>query len=232
MVEPRIPASYIKKFNHSDIYSDNKSFRISANTIQLVQKLQSYTVENIGVNLVQEDYSRSRLTEVHLKKAINNIFSPKIIEFSEPWMQESIDNYVQFMANKQKGSPRTTKSSKAGLIFSPNHVKKMILPHIRCHNVTEKFLIGLTSFLEYLTGEMLFLASYFTVENGINIIYPVHIEQGIKDDEEMNDIFGDYLEQLNVLTNFKSPKRYTAPPKLKSQTKKKGNVTTPNKTKK
>ncbi len=232
MVEPRIPVSYIKKFNRSDIYPNEQSFRISANTIKLVQELQSYAVENIGANLVQEDYSRSRLTEVHLKEAINNIFREKIVEFSEPWMQESIDNYVQFMANKQKGSPRTTKSSKAGLTFSPNHVKKMILPHIRCHNVTEKFLIGLASFLEYLTGEMLSLASYFTVENGINIIYPVHVEMGIKDDEEMNEMFGDYLEQLNVLNNFKSPKRYTAPPKLKSKTKKKGNVMTPKKTKK
>jgi hypothetical protein len=232
MVEPCIPASYIKKFNHSDIYPNDKSFRISANTIKLVQELQSYAVENIGINLVQEDYSRSRLTEVHLKETISNIFGGKIVEFSEPWIQESIDNYVSFMANKQKGSPRTTKSSKAGLIFSPNHAKKMILPHIRCHNVTEKFLIGLTSFLEYLTGEMLFIGSYVTEENGINIIYPVHVERGIRDDEEMNDMFGDYLEELDVLTNFKSPKRYTAPPKLKSKPKKKGNVATPKKTKK
>lgn len=229
MVDYVIPASYIKKFYHEEVVN-TESYRIPVNTIKLVQSLQSRTVEIIGANLVGEDYSRSRLTEKDLEEVIKLLFDRRMVNVGYPWVESAINTYRNSISTKVKGSPRTTKSSKAGLIFSPNHVKKMILTQIRCHNVTENFVVGLTAFLEYLTGEMLFLGSEVTKDSGIITIYPAHVESGIKTDEEMNKFYGEILDELDVPLNFTSPKRHTAPTKLKRN--RKNNIKTPNRAKK
>lgn len=91
---------------------------------------------------------------------------------------------------KADGKKSITKSSKAGLQFPVGRVGRFLKKGKYAARVGAGAPVYLASILEYLTAEILELAGNAARDNKKTRIIPRHIQLAVRNDEELNKLFG------------------------------------------
>ena len=116
-----------------------------------------------------------------------------------------------------------SKSSKAGLQFPVGRISRFLKKGKYATRVGAGAPVYLAAILEYLTAEVLELAGNAARDNKKTRIVPRHIQLAVRNDEELNKLFGGVtIAQGGVLPNIHSvliPKS-TAPKEKKAVSKK------------
>jgi histone H2A len=106
---------------------------------------------------------------------------------------------------KTDGKKSTTKSAKAGLQFPVGRIGRYLKKGKYASRVGAGAPVYLASILEYLTAEILELAGNAARDNKKNRIVPRHIQLAVRNDEELNKLFGGVtIAQGGVLPNIHS----------------------------
>ena len=115
------------------------------------------------------------------------------------------------------GKKSQTKSSKAGLQFPVGRIGRYLKKGKFATRVGAGAPVYLTAILEYLTAEILELAGNAARDNKKTRIIPRHIQLAVRNDEELNKLFGSVtIAQGGVLPNIHSvllPKASAKEPK-------------------
>ena len=103
------------------------------------------------------------------------------------------------------GKKSTTKSAKAGLQFPIGRIGRFLKKGKYATRVGAGAPVYLASILEYLTAEILELAGNAARDNKKTRIVPRHIQLAVRNDEELNKLFGGVtIAQGGVLPNIHS----------------------------
>jgi histone H2A len=106
---------------------------------------------------------------------------------------------------KTSGKKSQTKSSKAGLQFPVGRVGRFLKKGKYATRVGAGAPVYLAAILEYLTAEILELAGNAARDNKKSRIIPRHIQLAVRNDEELNKLFGGVtIAQGGVLPNIHS----------------------------
>ena len=106
---------------------------------------------------------------------------------------------------KSEGKKSTSRSSKAGLQFPVGRIGRYLKKGKYATRVGAGAPVYLASVLEYLTAEVLELAGNAAKENKKNRVVPRHIQLAVRNDEELNKLFGGVtIAQGGVLPNIHS----------------------------
>ena len=118
---------------------------------------------------------------------------------------------------KVAGKKSQSKSSKAGLQFPVGRMGRFLKKGKYATRVGAGAPVYLAAILEYLTAEILELAGNAARDNKKSRIIPRHIQLAVRNDEELNKLFGGVtIAQGGVLPNIHSvlvPKVSTKEPK-------------------
>ena len=116
-------------------------------------------------------------------------------------------------AGRGKGKKSQSKSSKAGLQFPVGRISRYLKRGKYATRVGAGAPVYLAAILEYLTAEVLELAGNAARDNKKTRIVPRHIQLAVRNDEELNKLFGGVtIAQGGVLPNIHS----VLVPKVKS----------------
>jgi len=103
------------------------------------------------------------------------------------------------------GKKSQTKSSKAGLQFPVGRIGRFLKKGKYATRVGAGAPVYLAAILEYLTAEVLELAGNAARDNKKTRIVPRHIQLAVRNDEELNKLFGGVtIAQGGVLPNIHS----------------------------
>ena len=103
------------------------------------------------------------------------------------------------------GKKATSKSSKAGLQFPVGRIGRFLKKGKYAARVGAGAPVYLAAILEYLTAEILELAGNAARDNKKTRIVPRHIQLAVRNDEELNKLFGSVtIAQGGVLPNIHS----------------------------
>ena len=103
------------------------------------------------------------------------------------------------------GKKSTTKSAKAGLQFPVGRISRFLKKGKFATRVGGGAPVYLAAILEYLTAEILELAGNAARDNKKARIIPRHIQLAVRNDEELNKLFGGVtIAQGGVLPNIHS----------------------------
>ena len=103
------------------------------------------------------------------------------------------------------GKKSQTKSSKAGLQFPVGRIGRFLKKGKFATRVGAGAPVYLAAILEYLTAEVLELAGNAARDNKKTRIVPRHIQLAVRNDEELNKLFGGVtIAQGGVLPNIHS----------------------------
>jgi histone H2A len=106
---------------------------------------------------------------------------------------------------KAEGKKATSQSAKAGLQFPVGRIARFLRKGKYASRVGAGAPVFLASILEYLTAEVLELAGNAARDNKKNRINPRHILLAVRNDEELNKLFGGVtIAQGGVLPNIHS----------------------------
>ena len=106
---------------------------------------------------------------------------------------------------KTDGKKSQTKSSKAGLQFPVGRISRFLKKGKFATRVGAGAPVYLAAILEYLTAEILELAGNAARDNKKTRIIPRHIQLAVRNDEELNKLFGGVtIAQGGVLPNIHS----------------------------
>jgi histone H2A len=106
---------------------------------------------------------------------------------------------------KTEGKKSQSQSSKAGLQFPVGRISRYLKKGKYASRVGAGAPVYLASVLEYLTAEVLELAGNAARDNKKNRIVPRHIQLAVRNDEELNKLFGNVtIAQGGVLPNIHS----------------------------
>ena len=106
---------------------------------------------------------------------------------------------------KSAGKKSTTKTAKAGLQFPVGRVGRYLKQGKYATRVGAGAPVYLAAILEYLTAEILELAGNAARDNKKSRITPRHIQLAVRNDEELNKLFGSVtIAQGGVLPNIHS----------------------------
>ena len=106
---------------------------------------------------------------------------------------------------KTSGKKSTTKTAKAGLQFPVGRVGRYLKQGKYATRVGAGAPVYLAAILEYLTAEILELAGNAARDNKKSRIIPRHIQLAVRNDEELNKLFGSVtIAQGGVLPNIHS----------------------------
>lgn len=106
---------------------------------------------------------------------------------------------------KTEGKKSQTKSSKAGLQFPVGRISRFLKKGKYATRIGAGAPVYLASILEYLTAEILELAGNAARDNKKTRIVPRHIQLAVRNDEELNKLFGGVtIAQGGVLPNIHS----------------------------
>jgi histone H2A len=106
---------------------------------------------------------------------------------------------------KTDGKKSQTKSSKAGLQFPVGRIGRFLKKGKFATRVGAGAPVYLAAILEYLTAEILELAGNAARDNKKTRIIPRHIQLAVRNDEELNKLFGGVtIAQGGVLPNIHS----------------------------
>ena len=92
---------------------------------------------------------------------------------------------------KADGKKSVSRSSKAGLQFPVGRVSRFLKKGRYAPRVGAGSSVYLAAILEYLTAEILELAGNAARDNKKTRIIPRHIQLAVRNDEELNKLFGD-----------------------------------------
>ncbi len=92
---------------------------------------------------------------------------------------------------KAEGKKATSRSAKAGLQFPVGRVSRFLRKGRYAPRVGAGSSVYLAAILEYLTAEILELAGNAARDNKKTRIIPRHIQLAVRNDEELNKLFGD-----------------------------------------
>jgi len=124
---------------------------------------------------------------------------------------------------KTEGKKSQSQSSKAGLQFPVGRISRYLKKGKYATRVGAGAPVYLASVLEYLTAEVLELAGNAARDNKKTRIVPRHIQLAVRNDEELNKLFGGVtIAQGGVLPNIHSvliPKGSAAPEKAEKKEK-------------
>ncbi|NWQ76091.1 H2A protein, partial [Columbina picui] len=93
-------------------------------------------------------------------------------------------------AGKPGAAPKRNKSARAGLQFPVSRTYGLLKRGNYAERVSPGAAIYLAAVLEYLTAEVLELAGNAAEENKNKRITPRHIQLAVRNDDELNKIFG------------------------------------------
>ena len=103
------------------------------------------------------------------------------------------------------GKKSVTKSAKAGLQFPVGRISRFLKKGKFATRVGGGAPVSLAAILEYLTAEILELAGNAARDNKKSRIIPRHIQLAVRNDEELNKLFGGVtIAQGGVLPNIHS----------------------------
>ncbi len=106
---------------------------------------------------------------------------------------------------KTEGKKTQSQSSKAGLQFPVGRISRFLKKGKYAARVGAGAPVYLAAILEYLTAEVLELAGNAARDNKKNRIVPRHILLAVRNDEELNKLFGGVtIAQGGVLPNIHS----------------------------
>jgi histone H2A len=106
---------------------------------------------------------------------------------------------------KISGKKSQSKSSKAGLQFPVGRISRFLKKGKYATRVGAGAPVYLAAILEYLTAEVLELAGNAARDNKKTRIVPRHIQLAVRNDEELNKLFGGVtIAQGGVLPNIHS----------------------------
>lgn len=106
---------------------------------------------------------------------------------------------------KTEGKKAQSQSSKAGLQFPVGRISRYLKKGKYASRIGAGAPVYLASVLEYLTAEVLELAGNAARDNKKNRIVPRHIQLAVRNDEELNKLFGGVtIAQGGVLPNIHS----------------------------
>ena len=106
---------------------------------------------------------------------------------------------------KTSGKKAQSKSSKAGLQFPVGRISRFLKKGKYASRVGAGAPVYLAAILEYLTAEVLELAGNAARDNKKTRIVPRHIQLAVRNDEELNKLFGGVtIAQGGVLPNIHS----------------------------
>ena len=104
-----------------------------------------------------------------------------------------------------KGGKSTSRSAKAGLQFPVGRIGRFLKKGKYATRVGGGAPVYLAAILEYLTAEILELAGNAARDNKKTRIVPRHIQLAVRNDEELNKLFGSVtIAQGGVLPNIHS----------------------------
>ena len=134
------------------------------------------------------------------------------INFSVEELKDT-NKFINTMAGSGKGGKggrgagkkATSKSSKAGLQFPVGRIGRFLKKGKYATRVGAGAPVYLAAILEYLTAEILELAGNAARDNKKSRIVPRHIQLAVRNDEELNKLFGSVtIAQGGVLPNIHS----------------------------
>ena len=112
---------------------------------------------------------------------------------------------------KADGKKSVSRSSKAGLQFPVGRVSRFLKKGRYAPRVGAGSSVYLAAILEYLTAEILELAGNAARDNKKTRIIPRHIQLAVRNDEELNKLFGDVtIAQGGVIPSAVAPKKVKA----------------------
>ena len=105
----------------------------------------------------------------------------------------------------KKGGKSTSRSAKAGLQFPVGRIGRYLKKGKYATRVGAGAPVYLAAILEYLTAEIIELAGNAAKDNKKSRIIPRHIQLAVRNDEELNKLFGSVtIAQGGVLPNIHS----------------------------
>jgi histone H2A len=112
---------------------------------------------------------------------------------------------------KADGKKSVSRSSKAGLQFPVGRVSRFLKKGRYAPRVGAGSSVYLAAILEYLTAEILELAGNAARDNKKTRIIPRHIQLAVRNDEELNKLFGDVtIAQGGVIPSAVNSKKVKA----------------------
>ena len=109
---------------------------------------------------------------------------------------------------KSKGGKSVSRSKKAGLQFPVGRVHRYLKQGKYASRIGAGAPVYLAAVLEYLTAEILELAGNACRDNKKHRIVPRHIQLAVRNDEELNKLFGDVtIAQGGVIPSAVAPKK-------------------------
>ena len=156
---------------------------ISSNT----KSQLNYLLNLLAVKLISEAVSllgnKKTISSREIQTAVRIVFGKT--ELTKHAVSEGTKAVTKYMSayniNKSK---KTTKTSKAGLIFSIPRVENIIRDNFN-GRVSETAAIYLTAILEYISSELLELSGNAARDNKKIIIQPKHLMMAIENDIEL-----------------------------------------------
>ncbi len=109
---------------------------------------------------------------------------------------------------KSDSKKSVSRSAKAGLQFPVGRVSRFLKKGRYAPRVGAGSSVYLAAILEYLTAEILELAGNAARDNKKTRIIPRHIQLAVRNDEELNKLFGDVtIAQGGVIPSAVAPKK-------------------------
>lgn len=91
----------------------------------------------------------------------------------------------------ETSKPKVTRTSRAGLKFSISRIESYIRKHKFADRLSSEATVYISAVLEYLAAEVLELSGYAAKDYQKRRIAPKHIQQAIRNDQELSEILGD-----------------------------------------
>lgn len=155
---------------------------ISSNT----KSQLNYLLNLLAVKLISEAVSllgnKKTISSREIQTAVRIVFGKT--ELAKHAVSEGTKAVTKYMSAYIIKSKKTTKTSKAGLIFAIPRVENIIRNNFN-GRVSETAPIYLTAILEYISSELLELSGNATRDNKKIIIQPKHLMMAIENDIEL-----------------------------------------------
>ena len=160
-----------------------------------------FSVLSLHIFEISQQFSRDRISFLQYPQVFTNTYNKKMSSAKAGAGKGGKGG----RGKSAEGKKSQTKSSKAGLQFPVGRMGRFLKKGKYATRVGAGAPVYLAAILEYLTAEILELAGNAARDNKKTRIIPRHIQLAVRNDEELNKLFGGVtIAQGGVLPNIHS----------------------------
>lgn len=185
--------------------------------IPMVNSILNFVADKMAraVSLLLKRTGRNTVTSREIQSAVRLVFPGELAKHAISEGTKAVTKYNAYAGTHKGESGKHSKANKSGLQFSVSRTSKIFYPKVATLNVRKGAgaAVYLAAVLEYLAAEILELSGNAARDNKKVSIKPKHIQQAIRNDEELNKLLQHTVLQGGVLPsihNYLLPKKSKA----------------------